>query len=148
MHCWNTLRRKTIICDRLANKTVLTIRQYLLSSGTEKGHKKSLKPLYQKEPPSSGLFSNYGRSWQRGLTGQSKHGSESPGDSGRAPDTSDSQCEQHRPNPRCYVDERARFMDTPNTKEWGDALAFKPVGPAVKPRTFDARLLLLFATHL
>jgi len=39
-------------------------------------------------------------------------------------------------------------MDTPNTKEWGDALAFKPVGPAVKPRTFDARLLLLFATHL
>src|SRR5437660_11196244 len=67
MHCWNTLRRKTIICDRLANKTVLTIRQYLLSSGTEKGHKKSLKPLYQKEPPSSNLFRIMGEgkeAWQ------------------------------------------------------------------------------------
>ena len=38
-------------------------------------------------------------------------------------------------------------MDTPNTKEWGDALAFKPVGPAVEPRTFDPRLLPLFAIH-
>jgi len=50
------------------------------------------------------------------LAGQIKHGSESPGDSGRAPDTSDSPANRVARIHVGYVDERARFIDTPHTK--------------------------------
>jgi len=35
MHCSNTLSNETIVCDRLARKIVLTIRQFLSSSGID-----------------------------------------------------------------------------------------------------------------
>src|SRR3981189_3446854 len=34
-HCSNTLSNETIVCDRLARKIVLTIRQFLSSSGID-----------------------------------------------------------------------------------------------------------------
>ena len=74
-----------------------------------------------------------GEAGKEALTGQIKHGSESPGDSGRAPDTSDSQANRVDRIHVGYVDERARFIDTS--------------APAVEPRTFDAWLLPLFAIH-
>jgi hypothetical protein len=35
MHCSNTLSNETIVCDKLARKIVLTIRQFLSSSGID-----------------------------------------------------------------------------------------------------------------
>ena len=66
------------------------------------------------------------------LAGQIKHGSESPGDSGRAPDTSDSQANRVDRIYVGYVDERARSKDTPNYEgEWDDGSCIRLVARAM-----------------
>src|SRR5258706_11153709 len=50
MHCSNTLSNETIVCDKLARKIVLTIRQFLSSSGIDERRGFSYDASWQAPP--------------------------------------------------------------------------------------------------